>query len=197
MLYPLFGSSDISQAFCRMAAVYGTTFVVSPELRLGTAAQKEGGGFNIQTSLGNIECSRLICSPKYHHIDPSSSVSVQKQYLRLVAITTEVLHASEVPVILSIPPGTLSPVPVFVLQVTSATSCVPHGFVLYYAWTRVAEYGQSRAAIDQVSALFPGQTILKAVFTQNVLGVSSTGGVVHVSDVFESLDLDSHIVLDS
>ena len=194
MLYPLFGSSDISQAFCRLAAVFGATYVVTPAVTFGPITTLPTGEMTLSTSLGLLECDRIITSPKYSHLDPSASTTVLSQYLRSVTISTQVLYESEVPVLLSIPPSTLSPVPVFVLQITNATSCVPAGFALYYSWTRVGDYSQGRVALDQVNLLIPGEVILRAIYTQNVQNVSATSGITVVNDLFKGIDSDVNIV---
>lgn len=194
LLYPLFGSSDIAQAFCRLAAVFGATYVVTPSVTLGQVTTLPTGETTIETSIGLLECDRLIASSRFQHLNPTASTTIHCQYLRSVTITTQPVYPSEVPVLLSIPPSTLTQVPVFVLQVTNATSCVPEGFTVYYSWTRIEDYGQARVAFDQVNLLFPGEVILRAVYTQSVQTVSVTSGVTLVNDHFHHIDLDAHIV---
>jgi len=194
MLYPLFGSSDISQAFCRLAAVFGATYVVTPSVTLGQIATLPTGEVTISTSLGLLECDRIIASPKYHYLNPTATTTVLSQYLRSVTISTQILYPSDVPVLLSIPPSTLSPLPVFILQITNATSCVPADFALYYCWTRVSDYSQGRTALDQVQLLIPGEIILRAIYTQNVQNVTTTGGITVINDLFRGIDIDFNIV---
>lgn len=194
MLYPLFGSADVPQAFCRLAAVYGSVYILSTDLHL-ESLHSTSESLHLPTSMGELECQRVILSSRFISLDPESRPVVSQQLLRMVLVTSAAAYESDGPVMLSVPPSDSVPVPVYILQVTNNTSCVPDGYTIYYLWARLRE--ESRAALEAAASLLPGEVTIKAVYQQDVVGngaESRESRVWHVKDVEDGVDLDAHFV---
>jgi hypothetical protein len=113
----------------------------------------------------------------------------------MTLVTTAAAYESDGPVVLSVPPSEKAPIPVYILQVTNNTSCVPDGYAVYYLWTRLRE--DSRAVLEAAASLIPGEVTIKAVYQQDIVGNAGEGcetRVWHVNDVEDGVDLDAHFV---
>lgn len=194
MLYPLFGSADVPQAFCRLAAVYGSVYILNTDIHLGPLSPTPES-IHFTTSLGELECKRVILSSRFLSLDPLSRPIVSQQLLRMTLVTTAAAYESDGPVVLSVPPSEKAPIPVYILQVTNNTSCVPDGYAIYYLWTRLRE--DSRAGLEAAASLIPGEVIIKAIYQQDIVGNAGEAcetRIWHVKDVEDGVDLDAHFV---
>ena len=195
MLYPLFGSSDVPQAFCRLAAVYGAVYILNSDMQLGPI-QSTPESVNLTTVMGVMETQKVILSSRFIGLNTTARGTVRQQIHRMVVVTTAEAYVSDGPVVLSVPPSDSVSLPVYILQVTNNTSCVPDGYTIYYLWTRMRE--ESRAALEAAASLLPGEVILKGAYQQDIVEneTESEGDprIVHVKDVEDGVDLDANFV---
>ncbi|XXQ33684.1 Rab GDP dissociation inhibitor [Plasmodiophora brassicae] len=131
LLYPVYGTGDLPQAFCRLAAVYGATYLLrcAPDL---TDDEMVLGGTDQRIDFQNVITREVY--------DASSTDSVSR-----------CICVSRVPIVdgvgicmLTVPPDDPGQHVVRVLQVDEASGCAPPGSYIIYLSTRQCDRAQER-----------------------------------------------------
>ncbi|KAF2074489.1 hypothetical protein CYY_004194 [Polysphondylium violaceum] len=153
-LVPYYGCGDIPQAFCRLCAVYGGTYVLQRSV--------ESLSFDENNILQGIKCTEgqpiktkyFIASPAYvKTLDTQNTYpTITKRYSRFIGITNKKLNNTLEQSFITLPPNTCSNKNVInILQLDSI--CVPYlkGKTLYH-FTTLSE-GESTAEEDLKSSV--------------------------------------------
>ena len=134
LLYPMYGSSDIPQGFCRMCAVYEGIYVITEDLQI-SSVEKSEEGVRVNTSFGQLQGKKLYLSPSFAKLDPTLTYQDTNKTFRAIILCREVLRHSEGPLLISIPPGDFGNTKVmYVLQLTESSSTVPAGYCMLHLW---------------------------------------------------------------
>eukprot|EP00917_Polyrhabdina_sp_WS-2016_P007322 GHVP01016366.1.p2 GENE.GHVP01016366.1~~GHVP01016366.1.p2 ORF type:complete len:508 (-),score=83.44 GHVP01016366.1:135-1658(-) len=160
-LYPIGGTSEIHQAFCRKAAVFGATFMLGRRLSgfsqdafgsvFAVSSVKEHSTGSLPDQSVNVEFQHAVFSLREAmHTDwikdlfdlDSPSTKTSLNILRHVMVTTKPLVKgdNEVDVSLFIveDENKVCNNPVFGLQLGNRTSCVPQGYWITHFWSVVS-----------------------------------------------------------
>jgi Rab proteins geranylgeranyltransferase component A len=174
LLYPMYGSSDIPQGFCRMCAVYEGTYVITEELKIENIAC-EGTVNVINSSFGQLKARNLYINPVYAYLDPGLAVSEVSQVFRAVALCRGPVRRSENPVLLSVPPKEFNNEKVvYILELNDSTSTVPSGYSMLHIWTEVG----SLDLITSIIYSLPTEILFLASYSHHV--VQCSGNFQHV-----------------
>lgn len=137
LMYPMYGSSDISQAFCRLAAVYEGLYVITEELKLLTV-EYDSDVKVIHSTFGELRGRELILGAAYSSLDSNSHFESEREVQRGVALCRILEGEKEYdsPVLFSIPPNSFdNSLPIYILQLNENTSTVPAGYKLFQFYT--------------------------------------------------------------
>lgn len=192
LLYPMYGSSDISQAYCRLAAVYEAIYCLSIEY--GTPAiEPLDDHYVVHTSLGDIRGKRVICGAAYAEpsIDPSIESFSQAEFFHGYVISTVQLYASEDddPALLSVPPQRFNNVnPIYILQLSSSTQTVAPGFFLYHIGFQIQAPDDPAAIFEALTAALPLDQVFRGSYVQHSNSRFSALNILHLPDA--QIDFD-------
>ncbi len=116
VLYPLYGTSDISQGFCRTAAVYESIYVLNSDIAEPGLEASEGVVLGDQT----LSTQYAFVSAKHYEAFPSET-HVTGEIVRCVIVSHKLLWTGyDGPVMLSLPPGSIgNELPTYIYQVQS------------------------------------------------------------------------------
>ena len=106
IMYPMYGSSDVSQAFCRLAAVYEGLYVITEELKM-LGIENRGEIKVVSTTFGELKGRELILGAAYSSLDPNSHFDNFVEIQRGAALC-RILEGEkeyEGPVLYSVPPN--------------------------------------------------------------------------------------------
>ena len=137
-LIPVYGAGDIPQAFCRVAAVEGATYVLRQSLReVDTNAERAS---SVVTAGGQDIQAKFIFMPAPAR--PNGAISVHA-----VCVLDASLAPEYSQILVVFPPGTVRKdgrVAIRALQIGSHTGCCPDGkFILYVSHVIAAGENQS------------------------------------------------------
>eukprot|EP00884_Botryococcus_braunii_P015864 jgi/Botrbrau1/2961/Bobra.0026s0029.1 len=147
LMVPLYGTAELPQAFCRVAAVAGATYILNCPLHSVSLSEGDAHGSPDQAHSLGIKLSsgqELTCQALVGNVVSLAQVLPERSDLhsssvaRAVCIADAALREGESQVFMVIPPGQLpssNPNPVYVLQVGEATNMAPKGRYLVYFWT--------------------------------------------------------------
>jgi RAB protein geranylgeranyltransferase component A len=186
LLYPVYGSSDISQAYCRLAAVYQAVYCLSVGLS-SPAVEPVEDQFIVHTSLGDITARHVICGAAYGDLTIDSSVEAfsQAQFFHGYIVSTDELfpEADDDPVLLSVPPGHFNNVsPIYILQLSSSTNTVPPDHFLYHVSFQIQPPDDPSAIFEQLSSVLALHQVFRGSYVQQSNCRSSSLGVLHLPD---------------
>lgn len=145
LIYPLFGISDLVQAFCRFAAVYGTVYMLDQPIdRLLVDAPEELP--QPRRVVGIVSGKQVIRAPVVianmdrmaSFVDVASPVP-EEFISRLVCSVDRTLDPEGKDVLLfaSIPPLSFgNPDTIYLMQLDPSTNCCPPGRFLVQIWTQ-------------------------------------------------------------
>ena len=134
LLYPMYGSSDIPQGFCRMCAVYEGTYVISEDLHINAIDLSQEIN-RVNTSFGALQGKNIFVNPAYGKHDPNLLITEGAIIQRGVVLCRGSVKQSDGPVLFSIPPGEFGNSKViYVLQLTESSSTVPEGYCMLHVW---------------------------------------------------------------
>ena len=187
LLYPMYGSSDIPQGFCRMCAVYEGTYVITEELLIEKIVS-EGEGFKIFTSFGELKGKHVYLNPVYSKLDDNLVTSEESCIDRAVILCKGVLKESDGPVLLSIPPNEFGNTNVvYILQLGESSSTVPSGYSMLHLWSG----SLNPDIISTIISAMPIEVIFSAQYTHFV--TTCKGSFTHVFNP-GGIDILSHFV---
>ena len=174
LLYPMYGSSDIPQGFCRMCAVYEGTYVITEELKINSL-EKSGELVVVGTSFGDIRGKNVFLNSCYARLDPQVKVEDLAATFRAVVLCRDVIRPAEGPVLLSVPPGAFGNSHVmYVLQLTESSSTVPSGYSMLHIWGR-------NCSVESVQSLIHSAPVEVLFFaTYEHFEVRCQGAFTHV-----------------
>lgn len=174
LLYPMYGSSDIPQGFCRMCAVYEGTYVITEDLKIDSIT-RVGELMKLTTSFGELHGKKVYVNPIYSQLDPSLSVTERKVTQRAVVLCRGTIKSSDGPVLFSIPPFEFGNEKViYALQLTESSSTVPEGYCMLHVWG-------DHIPIDSLHALLstvPIEVLFLSTYSHHV--VHCQGDLNHV-----------------
>jgi RAB protein geranylgeranyltransferase component A len=187
LLYPMYGSSDISQAYCRLAAVYQAIYCLSVDFTAAPAIDPVEHQFVVHTSLGDIRAKQVVCGAAYADQSFDSSVECvsQAQFLHGCIISPVELFAVEDgdPVLLSVPPGCFNNAnPIYILQLSSSTNTVAADHFLYHVSFQIMPSDDPVLIYEQLSAALPLTQVFRSSYIQHSNSRSSSLGVLHLLD---------------
>lgn len=196
LLYPMYGSSDISQAYCRLAAVHGAVYCLSVDFS-SPAIQPNEDHYVIQTSLGDIKAQHVICGSAFaaQSIDPSVESFSQTESFHGFIISTTQLFAAEDddPVLLSIPPGRFqNSSPVYILQLSSSTNTVAPDHFLYHVGFLVQASDDIAGIFDRLATDLPIDIVCRCSYVQHSNCRSSALNIVHLPDIQGDFDFKAN-----
>eukprot|EP01130_Rhizamoeba_saxonica_P000498 TRINITY_DN1048_c0_g1_i1.p1 TRINITY_DN1048_c0_g1~~TRINITY_DN1048_c0_g1_i1.p1 ORF type:complete len:452 (+),score=103.73 TRINITY_DN1048_c0_g1_i1:166-1521(+) len=153
-LYPLFGASDLSQAFCRLSAVYGATFILRNGVEILEDEEETFAGVKI-TDGDEIKAKYFISNydnfPLSEYIEENLP-SVQYS----ICITNKSLEPKSDIMFAAVPPGTVENInSIFITQLDGGMRVVPDGYYVVYLHTTYTESAQSNLE-NLVHTLFCG-----------------------------------------
>ena len=176
LLYPMYGSSDIPQGFCRMSAVYEGTYVITEDLQV-LALEKNEEISKVISSFGELQARQIYVNPIYSHLDPALSIVEGTATQRGVVLCRGVIKPSDSPVLFSVPPHEFGNEKVmYVLQLSESTSTVPEGYCMLHAWGDHCTAEILTALLSTV----PVEILFLSTYTQHV--VHCTGAFKHVQN---------------
>mmetsp|Transcript_32917 Transcript_32917/g.57602 ORF Transcript_32917/g.57602 Transcript_32917/m.57602 type:complete len:333 (-) Transcript_32917:1119-2117(-) len=186
LLYPLYGSSDISQAYCRLAAVYEAIYCLSIEFG-NPAIEPFEDNFIVHTSLGDIKTKRVICGAAYAEptMDPSVESISQAQFFHGFIISTVQLYATEDddPALLSIPPDRFkNKNPIYILQLSPSTNTVAPDHFLYHIGFHIQTPDDPTQIFESLSAELPLDQVFRGSYIQQSNCRYSSLNVLHLPD---------------
>lgn len=134
LLYPMYGSSDIPQGFCRMCAVYEGTYVITEDLQI-LSIEKGEENYNLNTSFGQLKGRKVYLNPNFAKLDQDLRCQDVNKTFRAVILCRGLVRNSEGPLLISIPPGEFGNSQViYLLQLTDTSSTVPSGYSMLHVW---------------------------------------------------------------
>jgi len=129
-----YGSGELAQAFCRMCAVWGGTYILRRSLQEVIAASENESGDRIDriidTAGCSIKCSALVCNVGY-----LSKISTIRGVLYTVILMSTKPIVSNERGLIVVPPysdGLQNDAAIFILQSDNTLSVVPEGVYLYH-----------------------------------------------------------------
>lgn len=164
VLYPLYGTSDLCQGFCRTAAVYETIYVLREEFEI--KIQETG----VSIGEGDLHGTNVYLAPKFHEL---LNGEVTGEIIRGVIASTKVLWPHyDGPTMLALPPGSLgNDTPTYIYQVPSQTVYAPKEITLYYI------SAPQMSVLDQaMEILFDGDYVFRASYTQRIVSSANVDG---------------------
>jgi RAB protein geranylgeranyltransferase component A len=166
VLYPLYGTSDISQGFCRTAAVYETIYVLNSDI---PEPMCDGEGVALGENVLNSSVAYVAAK---HHPRFPAPAEVVGEVLRCVVVSRKVLwEGYEGPVMLSVPPGGLgNTFPTYIYQVASQGIYAPAGMTVYYIRSTEPEVIQAVIA----TMFSEDDYVAKATYTQRLIAPTET-----------------------
>lgn len=174
LLYPMYGSSDIPQGFCRMCAVYEGTYVITEELKINRL-DREGELVVVSTSFGDIKGKNVFLNTSYASLDAQVQVSDLSCTFRAVVLCKDVVRQAEGPVLLSVPPGAFGNSHViYVLQLTESSSTVPSSYSMLHIWGKSCSFESVQSLVHSV----PIEILFFATYQH--YEVSCQGAFTHV-----------------
>jgi Rab GDP dissociation inhibitor len=180
LLYPMYGSSDIPQGFCRMSAVYEGTYVITEDLQVMNIAQ-ENDEFRVMTTFGEMKGKSLYLNPCFAKLDPELETKVLNVTFRAVVLCRDVLKVAEGPVLISVPPGEFgNPDVIYVLQLTESTSTVPAGYSMLHFWGKNCRVEYIERLIQSVPVevvFFASYEHFEVICSGRFNHVSNPGGI--------------------
>eukprot|EP01126_Amoeba_proteus_P039811 TRINITY_DN4217_c0_g2_i13.p1 TRINITY_DN4217_c0_g2~~TRINITY_DN4217_c0_g2_i13.p1 ORF type:complete len:243 (+),score=50.30 TRINITY_DN4217_c0_g2_i13:681-1409(+) len=135
-LAPLYGCGELPQAFCRLSAVYGATYV------LKRTAQKlfveDGKCVAVETNGQVISCENVVAS--FDHLSQFADISSVSQVSHAIVISTVALIQAEDSTndlaFMTIPPNSLgNTYTIYVIQTSSSLCVTPPGYYLIHMIT--------------------------------------------------------------
>jgi len=202
-LTTLYGTGELSQAFCRLAAVFGATYILrcsATKLLLN----EKGSFYGIMSTDGQVLKGKYLVSNLDHL--PMYIQSTQRKISRCVCITDKSLEPTDRLLMLVIPPNTFgNPYPINVIQLDGGVCACPKGKYLVHFITRCKDTAENdlKLAVENLlsmpvnsSTAQEGQnkpTILwAAYFNQNIRTPKSEAppNIVFASDAEEFIDYD-------
>jgi Rab proteins geranylgeranyltransferase component A len=174
LLYPMYGSSDIAQGFCRMCAVYEGTYVITEDLQI-SAVEFDSEIYRIETTFGELKGKKFFLNANYAKLDRELSVNDQEFTRRAVILARGLLKQSDEPVLMAIPPLAFgNQKVVYLLQLSESSSTVPAGYSMIHLWGEDVN-GEFLNTIIMNSPL---EVVLMATYTHYV--VECKGKLKHV-----------------
>lgn len=149
-IFPIFGSSDVLQAFCRLSAVYNGTFILNrnaQDILLDDDMKCKG---IICTKGQELNCNYLVSSPTNL---PEYTIDSDEFVSRAIVVTDKsfVSDESQDTLVLGIiPPNSIkNKYTIYLLQVDETASLTPKEKFMVHLWTR----GHSSAQEDLKNAV--------------------------------------------
>ncbi|EGC34784.1 hypothetical protein DICPUDRAFT_98103 [Dictyostelium purpureum] len=131
-LLPYYGCGDIPQAFCRLCAVFGGTYVLGRTIN--TIQYKDNDHSNPIESVicsegQTIKTKYLVSSPKYLNNSLLTSTTInttKKTYSRFIGITNSRINGTEEQSFITIPPNSINNNKNVINILQFASICVPY-----------------------------------------------------------------------
>lgn len=183
LLYPMYGSSDIPQGFCRMCAVYEGTYVITDELAIEDVCEIDGLQV-VTSSFGPLRAKKVFLNSVYASLDKQVNIEIETSSFRAAILCRGIIKESEGPVLFSIPPmefGNTSVV--YVLQLGESSSTVPAGYSMLHVWTAEGNVDIIQSFIASV----PVEIVFLATYKHTVVRCSGTLNHVYNPGGYEIL----------
>lgn len=197
-IFPLYGTTDIHQSFCRLSAVYGATFILAKHadnILIDSETNKCNGiKFNDQI----LNCKFLISNPE----NASRYVENSQDFIHRCVIVTDksfgqedndcsVIHGV-------IPPDTFNNKhSIYLLQFDHLSCVTPKNKYLIHLWTKGVNSESVNPLEDVVSKLFENEerksALLVKYFFDKVIQVPKKD---IPSNIYMTQDVDSDLSLD-
>ncbi|KAJ1738920.1 hypothetical protein LPJ79_005291 [Coemansia sp. RSA 1821] len=178
------GGSEIAQAFCRLCAVSGGTYILNQQV---SHIACESDGYVVRLDGATVRASRVVMSPTYDPEACSNGVVVS----RAICILDRPVLGEDTSAMISYQKGKL----VSLLYMTHATMAVPSGQSVIYAWATGSLAATKPLLIEALTQTINGQgNPLLTMFTETheLTHVDSNGFILtHSPDI--SIDLDSTV----
>ncbi|KAJ1828088.1 hypothetical protein LPJ73_008637, partial [Coemansia sp. RSA 2703] len=143
------GGSELAQAFCRLCAVSGGTYILGENVEI--AQEDDSSGFTVKTSEhGTVKTKNIVMDPIY---DPEAVFDKEAAVSRAFRILEKPVLGDDTTAVVS---HVDSQVVTSLLYLTQATLAVPSGQSIIYAWSPGPLTSQKRMqlqrALDDVSS---------------------------------------------
>jgi len=192
MLYPMYGTSDVSQGFCRLCAVDGGIYVINPELQPVSVASNEEHKV-VLTAMGELKARTVVVNRSFADLDPAAQFVPECSVLRGVVLARGIAYQNEGPVFLSIPPNSIeNPNAIYILQVTSDNMVVPEGYSLLYLYTFCSRYQEDLAALQNLVPNLGVEVVFFGSYLQET--GSTSGSLLHVNAPALGFQFNKHFV---
>jgi Rab proteins geranylgeranyltransferase component A len=215
LIYPLFGMSDINQAFTRFAAVYGAVYVLGQAPSRLLIDKSDTSTSAAGKVVGTVIAARQVLKSPFvvasmDHI-PTFVADEESTFMsRLTCCIDKTIDPDGKDVLLfaGIPPHSSAefdiPDTVYILQLDPSTSCCPAGKLLVHMWTQGS--ASSTSSLKTIAQkLFRNDASIESdsrpliewmsVFEQRIRNPISADkipqGLVVVPDVEQSIDPDT------
>ena len=142
-----YGSGELAQAYCRMCAVWGGTYILRRSLQQIITCNKVQEGVEetvssshiegvIDTAGSRINCTSLICNISYL----TQIFTIRSALYTVIVLSTELLVSNDRGLVV-VPPNSdevSNEAAIFILQSNATLSVVPEGVYMYHVMMEVA-----------------------------------------------------------
>lgn len=191
LLYPMYGSGDVSQGFCRVSAVYEGTYVITEELKVLGMLKEEDQIKGIITSIGEFHGTRILVNPTFASIDERLQSIPQIAITRGVMLCRGIYHVNDGPVLFTLPPGTFdNEFPIYIVQLSSNSSTVPEEYSLLHLYTRTTSYDANLNSFQMFIAQLPLELIFYVTYMHQI--TVNSGELDHIPSPGLGFEITEH-----
>ncbi|KAJ2455911.1 hypothetical protein EV183_000527 [Coemansia sp. RSA 2336] len=178
------GGSEIAQAFCRLCAVSGGTYILNQQV---SHIACESDGYAVRLDGATVRAGRVVMSPTYDPEACPSGVVVS----RAICILDRPVLGEDTSAMISYRKDKL----VTLLYMTHATMAVPNGQSVVYAWATGPLADTKPLLVEALTQTINGQgRPLLTVFTEtHELQHADSSGFILTHSPDSSVDLDSTV----